>query len=99
MTAKFTPGPWVADVQEDCGLAVVQDAHGFDFVELMGPHAPEDAHLIAAAPDLYEVCLESQRLVAVCAEHGFTVEADVQALFEHNGNLARALRKARGESQ
>ena len=56
------------------------------------------ATLFSASPDLYEACRESQRLVAACAREGFTVAADVEALFAHNAVLSAALAKAEGQS-
>jgi len=78
---KWTPGPW--------------RVFGGDKVVTVGPHCklvaetdPANAHLIAAAPDLYEaLCI----MIEYCnAEPGTMVYPGTQA--------ATALAKARGEA-
>lgn len=55
---KFTPGPWRVHTEqpEECSLAAghyidAADGSGVAFAQ----RSPEDAHLIAAAPEMYEV--------------------------------------------
>lgn len=54
---KFTPGPWYAAQPEECGgwWVVAKDPDGRDCIDSGdGGFEKEDAHLIAAAPDLYK---------------------------------------------
>ena len=53
---QFTPGPWYGDGREDKALLLVYTERGRDicFVPEDGAEDQANAHLIAAAPDLYE---------------------------------------------
>jgi len=90
MTNKYTPGPWVYvgydnDTGPDDGSFwewwSVGDAQGETIAEVKS--GEDDAHLIAAAPDLYEA-LEKALL-----EWGSNTD--------WRGTARKALAKARGE--
>lgn len=85
---KFTPGPWrVVPPNEKYALhsVVGVSRHGGGFI---GFFAPADAHLIAAAPTMYEALLNaSQALLRP------RTEGEAIALAAINAALA----KARGE--
>ena len=89
---KFTPGPWYAAQPEDCGgwWIVAVDKEGCDPIDSGdGGFEKGDAHLIAAAPDLYE------------ALYSLTMTAS-RYLPEYNENpliqdAEASLAKARGE--
>lgn len=108
---KWTPGPW--NVQ-DAFIAIaleVRDAAQGNLVAAMAmyPEADADAHLIAAAPDLYNAALELREAVAACFRTIATIpgladrleleliEAGVKEGF--GKRAGEALDKARGESQ
>lgn len=94
---KFTPGPWKCDGEEsayyDLPTLNILDKDGdivagaVDYIDESGL---PNAHLIAAAPDLYEVL---QRMVNVASE----IAPDVQGanVFTDARNV---LAKARGEA-
>lgn len=95
---KWTPGPWVVG---DCAMAVIVEGSGGrvgypaksgtiasicdgEYIENTNKY---DAHLIAAAPELYDAL---ERLVAH-VECGGAANADIEVALD-------ALAKARGES-
>lgn len=94
--AKFTPGPWVVaasrggfcDVkwgeQSIGGLAFARK--GYDCQFHIRGISPPDAHLIAAAPELYEA-------LQACLDHGSMTGHDFVIEQAHS-----ALAKARGEA-
>ena len=94
--AKFTPGPWTSrgtvvfigthgQIEEDGSPAY----GGFDIVGCPRPEA--NAHLIAAAPELYE---------ALDMLMDATGPGDAsQILTEERENIMALLAKARGETQ
>ena len=100
METKFTPGPWTVEpVRDNNGKPYATSYEAWVFVEpsVCGLWAKEgctlaDAHLIAAAPELYEALSE---FVAVC---------DAAPPVEFINEIGRvvvkaraALKKARGE--
>jgi len=99
MSAKFTPGPWAVYPGTDGNeICAVDHSPGLPIRQVIcGPRRGENwianAHLIAAAPDMYEAL---QDLIAL-AEHAMREAGD----YDINGELedARAaLAKARGEA-
>ena len=86
---KFTPGPWKVTVSEN-GIDVGVD--GLDGETITGWIEPYDAHLIAAAPELYET------LEAIIARWDTPLWKDIEptAVFINKGRAALA--KARGET-
>jgi hypothetical protein len=100
MSEKFTPGPWTA-VPTTFGPIDIVLADGRDVVTVYGggtDNKKANAHLIAAAPELYEALqITMQRLDS--ANHdsfdGVWLEED----FARQTKEARAaLAKARGET-
>lgn len=56
---KFTPGPWVASEQDTWRVEWDGTYRNDGYIiayRLEGPDAKPNAHLIAAAPELYEAC-------------------------------------------
>lgn len=93
---KFTPGPWeVGELDRGFGRGslCVQDQHGF-IAKMPGDHlwseSLANAHLIAAAPDLYEAL---RGCMAACELQG----ADSAEFFDARNSAYAALAKARGE--
>ena len=90
MSAKFTPGPW----SEKGIAAALRAAHKHDgsWIDELGDgeNMPDedDAHLIAAAPEMYEAV----ETALECLENKGFARAYVEDL------LRNALRKARGEA-
>lgn len=81
MTAKFTPGPWTADGMAICGAGTDYDVDGCTvalinrsmahnrFTRLIKSDEPEaNAKLIAAAPELLEMCGEALIEFEACHE-------------------------------
>jgi hypothetical protein len=86
---KWTPGPWLAQECIRSGWDVVaDDGHVVETTDEIGRYGPIDrqanAHLIAAAPDLYEALRAS---VLMCINMPPAIERMAEA----------ALAKARGE--
>ena len=82
---KFTPGPWKIGAYESGRMAV----DGANDEEVTGWIDPEDACLIAAAPELYEALeLALPHLLKDTSSHGLA----------NYWNAKNALTKARGES-
>ena len=100
MTTKFTPGPWGCESSQKNLIDITTET--LEIAELwsedreckLGPQEWADAHLIAAAPDLY-AALESAVEGCGCTlrqrDSGHLVDCFAPAAIE-------ALRKARGES-
>jgi hypothetical protein len=96
MSAKFTAGKWVADFTDPANIEVVRADAVFRETALvasifrMGNEGKTNAHLIAAAPDLYAA------LEAVVADlYPWMPHKDVGET-AYNAAVA-ALAKARGE--
>ena len=93
---KFTPGPWVNNqgrIESDLEHGWVND--GWCIAECNGPQAEINAHLIAAAPDLYKALAHLEPYLDAIVCYASTIE-------EHppNGFILEtkaALAKARGE--
>jgi hypothetical protein len=81
---KFTPGPWKIGAYESGRMAV----DGANDEEVTGYIDPEDAYLIAAAPDLYEAL---ETVLANAPEPYCAITRAVDA------KCRAALAKARGE--
>ena len=93
--AKFTPGPWeVCEIQPgDKEIGIRGPSVEVDYDDVDHESARADAHLIAAAPDLYAALEETLRQ-APC---------DCEAMATHYSGCFRemaraALAKAGGES-
>ena len=90
MSAKFTPGPW----SKRAIAAALRAAHKHDggWIDELGDgeNMPDedDAHLIAAAPEMYEAV----ETALECLENNGFAREYVEDL------LRNALRKARGEA-
>ena len=100
---KFTPGPWVVEDETLYGkeFGYTVPLIDFGFYEDNERHH-EDAHLIAAAPDLYESgagALDSLEFAAneLRARNMIPAEGDF-LLQERIDALNAALAKARGEA-
>jgi hypothetical protein len=103
---KFTPGPWSPDDEiQQCPTASALTTRFFYgpnrlaiFRMGLGYESDEtneaNAHLIAAAPDMYEAL---DTLVAVVGLTAFKHEGQRQALQESVDLSVAALKKARGE--
>lgn len=85
--AKFTPGPWTIRETPESDYTDFAIHIGPDYI---GVYKESDAHLIAAAPELYEAL---ETLIADCLSYS-AWERPCHAIdiAEH------ALKKARGES-
>ena len=95
MDTKFTPGPW-ADWASGKRAYNITRAQGTGTIARVGPW-PDDAvnianaHLIAAAPELYEALQRAGGIL--CSEH---CEGE-QEHTVHCNEFAAVLKKARGE--
>lgn len=111
MNARFAPGPWAMKVEpqrypecDDADLpAFVRDATGRVIVvvneEYRHGDYEADAHLIAAAPDLYEAAEQARLLIGEAGQKDELSEAARQSNRNQAWHLLNlALRKARGEA-
>ena len=81
---KFTPGPWLFSSYKSGTSVIVIDGKEFGVATVNYPNRDANAHLIAAAPDLYEA-LDN-------------LENDDGSIPDHAWKLVQAaLAKARGE--
>lgn len=95
---KHTPGPWRAGKYISCVVCdkPVPEIGGSDHVEYYGGHliaesiAPQNAHLIAAAPDLLEACEAAYNFIT----NAETTQEQRQLVA---GQLYNALAKAEGK--
>lgn len=103
--AKFTPGPWTADGMTICGAGTTIDVEGSMVAQVSRAIANDrftrglktsqvdaNAHLIAAAPELYGVL---ETLIKLWAEHEVMSVAFSDAI--ESG--AVALAKAQSEDE
>jgi hypothetical protein len=104
---KHTPGPWHVHEEWD---RIVNSADGNGdrpICKCEGPDGPANAHLIAAAPDLLEACLATERAkeAARSASEAWAdgqripepIARQVDALYMRAEELRRAaIAKARG---
>ena len=103
MSAGFTPGPWFVErgVEDFEGEFYV--CHGLtvcDATTVCNPHIEPDAHLIAAAPDLFEA-LESLIPGRLCGENWNLSDSEhvpIDITFGELRAARTALAKARGEA-
>jgi hypothetical protein len=82
-----TPGPWVAVKHPEAGYDIDHVATGHGIVTGSGVEKEEDAHLIAAAPDLLAALEEISELSYGDEGDGASKIAEA------------AIKKAKGESQ
>lgn len=97
---KWTPGTWHA-VEDDCGSWLVQSISDEWVVkELSWSHNEEgDAHLIAAAPDMYDACEDAFLALLSAREFILKKYGSTNPAREDAINACRAaLAKARGEA-
>jgi hypothetical protein len=103
--AKFTPGPWrlkmeTTDAPEHWPYAIIEGGVSTCDVEtgfhLTGIMTEGTAHLIAAAPDLYEVVSRFEYFADAFIAREY--EPGSQAVKELVAQAVAALRKARGLS-
>ena len=91
---KFTPGPWtVKDSNVICSDGMSPTGANSNIMDTPSRNSA-NAHLIAAAPDMYEA-LDS--LVAVVGLTAFNHEGQRQVLQEAVDLTVAALKKAMGE--
>lgn len=75
-----TPGPWYAYQSEKYGFKMISSKYG----ESIANHVPnEDARLIAAAPEMYEVLSELLETLELSKDYGFDDEYEkVRAILD-----------------
>lgn len=98
---KFSPGPWVQSLPApgfrfaDTGDRIVQASDGFVVAMVIHdrpPNAEPNAHLIAAAPELYEALEQAKSYIhALPIQNSKSFTSIMKVI---NGSLE----KARGES-
>ena len=94
METKFTKGPWVARTElfGDLKTALIYvDGGGFDISG--SPNCMANAHLIASAPEMYEMLLKQSELMGFLDEQTHpNIELDA---VKHE--IDKLLSKARGQ--
>ena len=88
---KHTKGPWKT---EKTGL-IYQESNNQGIARLVSSGTKQDAHLIAAAPEMYEAIEYILKEVTVLPGTG---KQDGNIGHRHIDKLKDALKKARGES-
>ena len=90
--AKFTKGEWIVDYDNDSscewyytGPAKVEYSYNVSAIEHL--EAKANAHLIASAPEMYEMLSKIHDYLEVSGPTGFNLSLDINDL----------LKKARGE--
>jgi hypothetical protein len=97
MTEKWTKGPWRVrvnskDSPDECDLSICGDI--FVLADLRGPqydHQHANAHLIAAAPDLYAALERTLNFIE-------NAEGELGIVLDSGSAARAALAKARGEA-
>ena len=109
MSEQFTPGPWQVLAESDYSIIHVHEEQGGSFssiatasFDLLGGDTEANAHLIAAAPELYAACERAQDLIEAWM-NGLIKQVGIEweSPDEHPPALRlirAALAKARGES-
>ena len=92
---KFTPGPWKISEYRNSHSMIIVGSDEWDVAEVGYPNRDANAHLIAAAPDLYKALANLEPYLDAIVCYASTIE-------EHppNGFILEtkaALAKARGE--
>lgn len=92
---KFTPGPWKISEYRNGHSMIIEGSDEWDVAEVGYPNRDPNAHLIAAAPDLYKALEQLEPYLDAIICYASTV-------LEHKPNgfvldAQAALRKARGE--
>ena len=86
--AKFTGGEWRRHYSPNCQEYVICDRRrngGYAVASLSGSNSKANAHLIAAAPEMYAMLKEARKL---CHSGGY---------FDTRDKIDSALAKPRGE--
>ena len=99
---KFTPGPWGVCKNR---FGKISSLRGVDICSLLkygkkDGEAKANAHLIAAAPDMYAALVHIREIIAEGAKVGFnpTNGEWAEKLFLSQQKSSRAVKKARGEN-
>ena len=94
---KWTPGPWyVSNMSEifhgdDCNLADCWSVHA----DIDEDECEANAHLIAAAPDMYDALESAEESIATfIGVHGYPTDSGAGEILRQ---VSAALAKARGE--
>lgn len=98
---KWTPGPWVSDEESQgewgTNYSIQQyDNRLIDIAEMVG--TKEDAHLIAAAPELYEALDIATEILAACTFENLRLRGQYMNRKEVVAQARATLAKARGEA-
>ena len=90
---KFTPGPWLFSSYKSGNSVIVIDGKEFDVATVNYPNRDANAHLIAAAPELYEALEHIEEYW----NRDQNISAMSDALWHIIEVAQAALAKARGE--
>ena len=95
--AKFTKGPWsVSTKARGCAtVCTVTRTVGIKANEIPEQDPIHDAHLIAAAPEMYESLSEMKQVI----ENGHELGEMISRIQDFGEEIDKLLAKARGESQ
>lgn len=81
----YSPAPWKIDAAHSSRVLLINDAKGYAVGEIVDTRNPENARLIAAAPDLLE---------ALCTALPFVEDHEDGDIYKH-GTIARAVAQIR----
>lgn len=100
---KFTKGPWVVDngacvYCDDATGSIVAECQDFLYVYKGGKEESANAHLIAAAPDMYEEIAHDIKLLKREAQNYVLGSYELLAVNARIDKKQKLLAKARGET-
>jgi len=81
----YSPAPWKIDAAHSSRVLLINDAKGYAVGEIVDTRNPENARLIAAAPDLLE---------ALCTALPFVEDHEDGDIYKR-GTIARAVAQIR----
>lgn len=81
----YSPAPWKIDAAHSSRVLLINDAKGYAVGEIVDTRNPENARLIAAAPDLLE---------ALCTALPFVEDHEDGDIYKR-GTVARAVAQIR----
>ena len=81
----YSPAPWKIEAAHDSRVLLINDAKGYAVGEIVDTRNPENARLIAAAPDLLE---------ALCTALPFLEDHEGSDIYK-SGTVARAVAQIR----
>ena len=90
MNTKHTPGPWEMNVGQDGAVVYHPDQGTIADIPMDLSAHPHNARLVAAAPDLLEVLVEAEKIIADFDDRDELASEDVGVLKSIRAAIAKA---------